>query len=216
MYELVCWRVAEFALSSLSIPSVSRFPASKMNRQRSFSRKKGSASSSVAVALNSLLENVLCSLSMLKDQIEFVDDELFLLQTKSTAALPVTSRLDHLLRMSELFSFCVYACQKKLEELSVFAVFSKVEEQVLEPRQNGGAVSVVDEMCSFLMGFVFGSPVFLDLMLGLFPESADMLRVICNGEVKTREGVFNFSFGLEGRHVSFGVFVFGKLSRFRL
>jgi hypothetical protein len=154
-----------------------------MNRQRSFSRKKGAGTSSVSVALNSLLENVLCSLAMLKDQIEFVDDELFSLQTKSTAALPVTSQLSHLLRVSELYSFCVFSCQKKLEELSVFAGLAKVEEQVLEPRQSGGAASVPDELSEFLRHFVVGSPVFRDLVLELYPESAEMIRVLCNHEV---------------------------------
>ncbi len=159
-----------------------------MLRQRSFSRKKSSIpGASVSWSLNSLLENLLFSLSLVKEQIESVDDELFKLQTFSTVALlPVTSQLSSLCRVNELHSFSVYACQKKVEELSVFAGYVKIEEQVLEPGvRRSSAVSVPEELTVFLREAVLGSPVFRDLILEIHPQSAQMLRLICDPEVRS-------------------------------
>ncbi len=155
-----------------------------MNRQRSFSsRKLSSKQREVSPPLQSLVETLLLSLFLLKEETESVDDTLFDLQTHTTEALEgPTRQLQNLARLTECFSFCPFSCQKKIEELSVFESFSRIEEQILDAgvsRRSGAGAAAVEDVSAFLRGSVWSSPAFAGCFSALFPETAAMVRLVC-------------------------------------
>jgi hypothetical protein len=155
-----------------------------MNRQRSFSsRAVSSKQREVSPPLQSLVESLLQTLFLLKEETESVDDTLFDLQTRTTEALDGPSRhLQRLARLTECFSFCLFSCQKKIEELSVFESFSRIEEQILDAgvsRRSGAGTSGVEEVSLFLRSAVWSTPVFVACFSSVFPSSAPMIDLVC-------------------------------------
>ena len=113
------------------------------------------------------------------DYSEHLDDELFILQTRSNSLEPITSRLSRVEMLTELYSMCLFTFQKKVEELGVFEDYSKMDERFLDPsvnRRSNVASTAREEISIFLRRSIFANEHFFETYKQLFPDAGKRLH----------------------------------------
>ena len=121
------------------------------------------------------------SLRPTPDYSEHLDDELFLLQTRSNSLDPMTSRLHRVERLTALFSMVLFSFQKKVEEIGIFEGYAKAAERVLDPNvDRRDSNPAREEISLFLRRSILCNPQFLDTFSELFPQAETMLQHLCS------------------------------------